>query len=167
MRWIVLVFVCVWQVGATKLKSLAQFNLWDHLQTWVPIIWFTRILPVLKLKVLCMGLPDSLRKSRTQSLWDYYSGFPISLLPSLLQECSGMMGKWFTWLRAAKRSLGLWIPVEFSGSCFDGPGSFRDCLCSHHGSLWALWSSIFHLLLSPSFVLRPGPQLSMTQQASL
>lgn len=40
-------------------------------------------------------------------------------------------------------------------------------LCSHHGSLWALRSSVFHLLLSPSFVLRPGPQLSVTQQASL
>lgn len=38
MRWVELVFVCVWQVGATKLKSLAQFNLWDHLQTWMPII---------------------------------------------------------------------------------------------------------------------------------
>lgn len=111
-----------------------------------------------------MGLPSVSGKAELSLFGTAAPGFPISLLPSLLQEGSGMMGEAVHWLRAAKRSLGLWIPVEFSGSCFDGLGSFRDCVptMALFGPFGPQFSSTpFPQALSSGQV----PQLSITQQA--
>lgn len=69
MRWVELVFVCVWQVGATKLKSLAQFNLWDHLQTWMPIILVHQDFASFKTQSHLLGTPcQSQEKQNSVSL---------------------------------------------------------------------------------------------------